>query len=65
MDAMTEQFNTLIIALYLEVISLYNVSMPIVEEVNKILYENKSAADAVNDLMLRDGKIEIKAKEWE
>lgn len=43
----------------------YNVSMPIVEEVNKILYENKSAADAVNDLMLRDGKIEIKAKEWE
>ena len=43
----------------------YGVSMPIVEEVNKILYENKNAADVVNDLMLRDARIEIKAAEWQ
>lgn len=43
----------------------YDVSMPIVEEVNKILFENKPAAEVVNDLMLRDAKIEISAKEWE
>ncbi|MBR5066075.1 MAG: NAD(P)-dependent glycerol-3-phosphate dehydrogenase [Lachnospiraceae bacterium] len=42
----------------------YGVSMPIVEEVNKILYENKSAKDVCNDLMLRDARIEIKAAEW-
>lgn len=42
----------------------YDESMPIVSEVNKILFENKSAAVAVNDLMVRDARIEIKADEW-
>jgi len=42
----------------------YNVCMPIVDEVNKVLFENKPAADVVNDLMLRDAKIEIKADDW-
>ena len=42
----------------------YNVSMPIVEEVNKILFENKAATDVVNELMLRDARIEIKADDW-
>ena len=42
----------------------YGVSMPIVEEVNKILFENKAAKDVVNELMLRDARIEIKADEW-
>ncbi len=36
----------------------YNVSMPIVEEANKILFENKPARQAVDDLMLRDKKRE-------
>ena len=35
-----------------------------VSEVNKILFENKPAKDVVNDLMLRDARIEIKADEW-
>ena len=36
----------------------YHVSMPIVEEVNKILFEDKPAAQAVGDLMLRDRTVE-------
>ena len=43
----------------------HNVSMPIVEEVNKILFENKKAEDAVKELMLRDGKIEHIDLPWE
>ncbi|MCR4728886.1 MAG: NAD(P)H-dependent glycerol-3-phosphate dehydrogenase [Lachnospiraceae bacterium] len=37
----------------------FNVELPIIEQVNLILFENKPAADAVRDLMLRDKKIEI------
>ena len=36
----------------------YSVTMPIVEEVNKILFEGKNPKDAVVDLMLRDKKEE-------
>ena len=43
----------------------YEVSMPIVEEVNKILFENKKPEDAVRELMLRDGKIEHSDLPWE
>jgi glycerol-3-phosphate dehydrogenase (NAD(P)+) len=33
--------------------------MPIIEEVNEILFENKPAKDAVKDLMFRDKKPEL------
>ncbi len=36
----------------------YDVNMPIIEQVNKILFEGKPAADAVSELMLRDKKVE-------
>ena len=36
----------------------YQVEMPIVDEINKVLFEGKSAKDAVRDLMLRDKKVE-------
>ena len=36
----------------------YQVEMPIIEEVNKVLFEDKPAAEAVQDLMLRDKKVE-------
>lgn len=36
----------------------YNVSMPIVEYVNMILFGGASAKDTVNNLMIREGKIE-------
>jgi len=37
----------------------YNVEMPIVEEINKVIFENKSPKDAVVDLMLRERKEEL------
>ncbi|MGN0406384.1 MAG: NAD(P)H-dependent glycerol-3-phosphate dehydrogenase [Bariatricus sp.] len=43
----------------------YEVSMPIVEEVNKVLFEGKKAEEAVRELMLRDGRIEHPALPWE
>ena len=36
----------------------YGVSMPIVDQVNAILFEGKNAAEAVDELMLRDSKSE-------
>ncbi len=36
----------------------YDVSMPIVEQVNRILFEGMPASDAVKELMLRDKKVE-------
>ena len=36
----------------------YNVSMPIIEQVNKVLFENAGASEAVTELMLRDKKVE-------
>ena len=42
----------------------YHVEMPIIMEVNKVLFENKKAADAVNELMLRMKKDEIGANLW-
>ena len=43
----------------------YQVEMPIINEVNKVLVEGKSAAEAVKDLMLRDKKVETPMLPWE
>lgn len=43
----------------------YGVDLPIIEQVNAVLFEGKSAAQAVNELMVRDRKIEIAAEGWE
>ncbi|MBO5292924.1 MAG: NAD(P)H-dependent glycerol-3-phosphate dehydrogenase [Lachnospiraceae bacterium] len=43
----------------------YHVQLPIIEQVNAVLFENKPAAEAVRELMLRDKKIEIPDSEWE
>lgn len=42
----------------------YNVSLPIIEEVNKVLFEDKKAKDAVCDLMMRDGRAENASLPW-
>ena len=42
----------------------YGVDMPIVEQVNAVLFEGKNAAEAVGNLMMRDGKPEHTAKPW-
>lgn len=43
----------------------YQVSMPIVAEVNAVLFEGKDPADAVDDLMLRESRGEVQALPWE
>ena len=42
----------------------YNVEVPIIMEVNKVLFEDKPAADAVRDLMIRDKKVETPMLPW-
>ena len=42
----------------------YEVSMPIVEEVNKVLFEGKSPAQAVDDLMQRESRSENRSLTW-
>ena len=39
----------------------HNVEIPIIEQVNAVLFENKNAAEAVNELMIRDKKLEIQS----
>ncbi len=43
----------------------YHVQLPIIEQVNAVLFEGKSADQAVRELMLRDKKIEIPDDMWE
>lgn len=43
----------------------YEVSMPIVEQVNEVLFNNKKATDALNDLMFRESKKEILSLPWD
>lgn len=43
----------------------YDVELPIIEQVNEVLFNNKPAAEAVRDLMIRDKKIEHQELPWE
>ena len=43
----------------------YGVDLPIIDQVNLILFENKPAAEAVRDLMLRDRRDENGAFGWD
>ena len=43
----------------------YEVSMPIIEQVNEVLFEDKPVKEAVTELMLRDKKVENMDLEWE
>ncbi|MBE5935291.1 MAG: NAD(P)H-dependent glycerol-3-phosphate dehydrogenase [Lachnospiraceae bacterium] len=42
----------------------YNVEMPIVEQICKVLFEDKSAKVAIYDLLRRDKSIEYKTLKW-
>ena len=48
----------------MELSKKYDVEMPIINEVNKVLFEGKNPADAVKDLMMRDKKIENPLIPW-
>lgn len=43
----------------------YHISMPIVEEVNDILFNGKAASEAVKDLMFRDKRKEASTLTWD
>ena len=43
----------------------YDVEMPIVSEVNQVLFGGKNASEAVKDLMLRDKKVETPMLPWD
>lgn len=43
----------------------YQVSMPIVEQINLVLFENKSPMEAVSNLLLRDKVSEYQTLNWE
>lgn len=42
----------------------YNVELPIIEQVNKVLFEDKDPKEALDELMLRDKKIEHSNLPW-
>lgn len=42
----------------------YNVEIPIIEQVNKVLFEDKDPKEALDELMLRDKKIEHSNLPW-
>ena len=42
----------------------YNVELPIIEQVNLALFENKNPKDALEELMIRDYKIEHSNLSW-
>lgn len=48
----------------MELSAKYDVSMPIIEQVNEVLFDGKPAKEAVMDLMLRDKKPEHDDLEW-
>lgn len=43
----------------------FDVEIPIIEQVNKVLFEDKPAKEAMTDLMLRDRKIENPLLPWD
>lgn len=45
----------------MELAAKYHVQLPIIEQVNAVLFEDKSPDQAVKELMLRDKKIEVPA----
>lgn len=49
----------------LELSRKYQVEMPIIEQVNRVLFEGKDPAEAVKELMIRDKKIESWDSTWE
>lgn len=49
----------------MELAKKYRVQLPIIEQVNAILFEDKSAAQAMKELMLRDKKPEVPEFSWQ
>ena len=68
MDEATKEVKMVVEGIYsakaaLALAEKYDVRMPIIEEVNRVLLEDKPA-EAVSVFMLRDRKIEHSSLEW-
>ncbi len=69
MDEAMEEVKMVVEGVYsakaaMQLAKKYNVQLPIIEQVNQVLFEGKPAAEAVKDLMLRDKKIEVSDIPW-
>ena len=69
MDEATKEVKMVVEGIYSAKAALalgkkYNVRMPIIEEVNKVLFEDKPAKDAVLELMKREKRAEHSELEW-
>ena len=70
MDEATKEVKMVVEGIYsakaaLALSKKYEVEMPIIEAVNSVLFENKSAKEAVADLMQRDKRTEHAGLAWE
>lgn len=70
MEEATKEVNMVVEGVYsakaaVKLAEKYQVSMPIIETVNQILFDGLSAKDAVGELMLRDKTIEHPELLWE
>lgn len=68
-DAAMKEVNQVVEGVYsakaaLNLARKYDVVMPIVEQINKVLFQNQSALDAVHELLIRDKCIEYPGLEW-
>lgn len=69
MDEATKEVKMVVEGVYsakaaLALAKKYYITMPIIEEVNKVLFENKPVKEAVTDLMVRDKRAENVGLEW-
>ncbi|MDD6482893.1 MAG: NAD(P)-dependent glycerol-3-phosphate dehydrogenase [Lachnospiraceae bacterium] len=69
MQQATEEVKMVVEGIYsakaaLALAKKYQVELPIIEEVNAVLFDDKPAKDAVRDLMLREKKAEHSSLEW-
>ncbi len=69
MDEAMAEVNQVVEGVYsaragLKLSKKYDISMPIIEQVNKVLFEDANVKDAVNELMLRDKTSEISDENW-
>ena len=69
MKEATEEVKMVVEGIYsakagMELAKKYNVEMPIIEQVNEILFNDKKVKDTVQALMMRDMKTEHEQGEW-
>lgn len=69
MDEATKEVKMVVEGVYsakaaLSLAKKYYITMPIIEEVNKVLFEDKAVKEAVLDLMVRDKRTESTGASW-